>query len=391
MKWWVYPNLYLYVLAPASSGKGRLNLARQLVQPIHDQLLEQNRKELVIYRAQMTEYKCMKGDGVEKPVAPRRMMLTIPANSTATAMYQILNDNDGAGLLFETEGDTLANTFTTDHGNYSDGFRKMFHNEMVSYSRRQNDEHVEIKSPKLATVLSGTPSQLNKLIADSENGLFSRFIYYILPLKPEWHDVFADSSEVTLDEQYADLGQQWYDVYKQLSQFESISFSFTLEQKVAFNEYFDDLNDEMSRVYGDDIIPTVRRLGLIAFKIAMVLSAMRCLEFADYGKDLVCENGDFQIALTIVDTVIEHAARVYVSLSKSNPQKGNSCRQKEAEAKAKLYVELPETFQRKDAVELAKKYKISESTVKRWLKTGLFKCIDRGRYAKNTMCDPMTH
>jgi hypothetical protein len=39
------------------------------------------------------------------------------ANSSATAFFQILNDNNGVGLMFETEGDTLAQIFKSEHGN----------------------------------------------------------------------------------------------------------------------------------------------------------------------------------------------------------------------------------------------------------------------------------
>ena len=41
----VFPNLFAYVVAPASAGKGLLALIRCLVQPIHDQLREQNKLE----------------------------------------------------------------------------------------------------------------------------------------------------------------------------------------------------------------------------------------------------------------------------------------------------------------------------------------------------------
>ena len=54
-------------------------------------------------------------------------MLIIPANNSSTGLFLNLNDNQGVGLLFETEGDTLAQTFKSEHGNYSDGFRKAFH------------------------------------------------------------------------------------------------------------------------------------------------------------------------------------------------------------------------------------------------------------------------
>lgn len=74
---------------------------------------------------------------MDKPQEPTLKMLVIPANNSATGLFQILNDNDGKGLIFETEGDTLAQTFKSEHGNYSDGFRKAFHHETITYNRRR--------------------------------------------------------------------------------------------------------------------------------------------------------------------------------------------------------------------------------------------------------------
>jgi hypothetical protein len=50
----------------------------------------------------------------------------MPVNSNATAFFQILNDNNSAGLMFETEDDTLVQTFKSENGNFSAGFRKAF-------------------------------------------------------------------------------------------------------------------------------------------------------------------------------------------------------------------------------------------------------------------------
>jgi len=123
----VYPNLFLFVSAQASAGKGRLSLCRRLVEPIHRQLRELNKLELEDYRRQQVEYAAnKKNPDVEQPQEPPLRLLFIPANSSATAVFQILNDNQGVGLIFETEGDTMAQTFKTEHGNYSDGFRKAF-------------------------------------------------------------------------------------------------------------------------------------------------------------------------------------------------------------------------------------------------------------------------
>ena len=181
----VYPNLFLFVTARASSGKGRLNLCRHLVEPIHDRLREINEAEVMEYKHKLAEYNAAgkKKVDMEKPEEPPMRMLFIPANSSATAVYQVLNDNGGEGLMFETEGDTLANTFGSDYGNYSDGFRKAFHHETISYIRRKDREYVNIKQPKLSTLLTGTPRQILNLISDAENGLFSRFAFYYLDTK----------------------------------------------------------------------------------------------------------------------------------------------------------------------------------------------------------------
>ncbi|MBP6356234.1 MAG: DUF3987 domain-containing protein, partial [Paludibacter sp.] len=166
----VFANLFLFVTAQASAGKGRLTLCRKLVEPIHKALREQNRAEFEIYQRELTEYAAAKGDKVnmEKPQEPTLKMLVIPANNSATGLFQILNDNKGKGLIFETEGDTLAQTFKSEHGNYSDGFRKAFHHETITYNRRKDREFVEIDMPRLSALLSGTPKQVSALIPNAE-------------------------------------------------------------------------------------------------------------------------------------------------------------------------------------------------------------------------------
>ena len=111
----VWANLFLFVTAKASSGKGRLALCRYLIEPIHEALRKQNEAEYLEYKQKMQEYNCAKNKvGLEKPDEPPLRMLFIPANSSSTAVYQVMNDNGGQGIMFETEGDTLSNTFSSD-------------------------------------------------------------------------------------------------------------------------------------------------------------------------------------------------------------------------------------------------------------------------------------
>ena len=63
---------------------------------IHERLRELNKLEWEQYHERLTEYKQSKDPDMEKPVPPPYRLHIIPANTSATAMYQILHDNGGA-------------------------------------------------------------------------------------------------------------------------------------------------------------------------------------------------------------------------------------------------------------------------------------------------------
>ena len=119
--------------------------------------------------------------------------------------------DNGNLLLFETEGDTVVNTFNSDFGNYSDSFRKAFAHESFGYLRRGDDgEEKEIETPRLSTVLSGTPEQVKSLIKDAENGLLSRFMFYCINSTDEWLDGFDGYSyDTSLEEEFDSLGKRF--------------------------------------------------------------------------------------------------------------------------------------------------------------------------------------
>ena len=377
----VFPNLYLFVTAAASSGKGRLTLCRKIVEPIHRDLREQAKIERGVYQAQMIEYNAGKNKGgdIERPQEPPMRMLLIPANNSATGFFQLLNDNDGAGLIFETEGDTLSQTFKSEHGNFSDGFRKAFHHEAISYNRRKEREYVEIEMPRLSALLSGTPRQVQALIPSAENGLFSRFMFYCMDSQPTWRDVFKCDGEQVADDYFYELGQWFFQYYAMLkNRNEPTQFSLTSKQQSEFNIYFDKLHKQYTYLLGIDYNATVLRLGLIAFRVAMVLTVLREMENAE--NVLVCRDNDFNTALSLVDVLIQHAAKVFNDLPvEAEVNKRSAKRQALLEA-------LPPEFSRSDYITAARNLGINERTVERYIKkfvdSGLVCHLDFDSYQK---------
>ena len=395
----VFSNLFLYVTARASAGKGRLSLCRHLVAPIHRELREQYRKSMEKYKQDQLQYVLNKKKGeATEPQEPPFLTLFIPANSTATVVYQTLSQNDGVGLLFETEGDTLANAFNSDLGNYSDGFRKAFHHETISYLRKKDREYVEITKPKFSAILSGTPQQVFNLIPSAENGLFSRFIFYIMPTEIVWHDMFSADSDTTADDLFKEIGRDFCQFHKMLSA-QYIRFTLTTDQQRQFNAFFTQTQEEYAALFGDDIIASVRRLGLILFRFAMILTVLRQMDDGAFplpsGNEeghrpesiLVCADADFATALAMVKVLLQHSAAVFQTLPRHDFYKPRGHRNTNDRRQA-FFAALPDVFDRAAYLKAAASLSVSEKTAERYIsdlcKAGLLEHPAIDNYKKKT-------
>jgi hypothetical protein len=282
----------------------------------------------------------------------------------------------------QTELVRVCRTAAENHAkrNFSDGFRKAFHHETISYLRRKDREFVELENPRLSALLSGTPKQVSALIPNAENGLFSRFIFYFMNIKPVWKDVFANSGDQTLDLYFKDLGEQFHDFYNCLKQQEEMRFCLTASQQQAFNAYFAQTQIQFLALYGDDYIATVRRLGLITFRISMILTVLRLMQDQLFITPLICSNTDFNTALKMVKILVQHAAKVFDALPADTiPPINNN-------PKLALLQALPAQFDRAKYIEIATQLQIPESTadkqIARFLSAGLITRQTHGSYAK---------
>lgn len=312
----VFPNLFFFLSARAGSGKGRMDLCRQIAGPIHRRLKEEHAKKLDQYELELAAWEAApKKSRGPKPQKPDQTMLYIPADTSATAFNQLLSENCGCGIIFDTEADGLADSFESDFGNYSKSFRAAFHHESISYHRRGGDEDVEIENPKLSAILSGTPKQVIRLIGSAENGLFSRFMFYRLESELVWRSVLKNQNKVTMDDKFNALGEEFLQFYDDFCQGMSVHFMVTDAQNDAFDNYFRELMHDYIRIFQEDILGSVFRLGLICYRIAMVLTALRMKDNADVSSEVTCDDVDFNTALTISRVLAVHMAKIYDELT----------------------------------------------------------------------------
>ena len=393
----VYPNLYLFVVADAGMGKGALTLCRELVAPINRNLHELSQRMEQEYKEAMNTYiKSKKSDGAAMPTEPPMRMLIIPANSSASSLLKILGDNDGVGLLFESEGDTLSQTLKSDYGNYSDVLRKAFHHELVSLSRRKDREYCEVCNPRVSVALAGTPEQVRRLIPDAENGLMSRFCFYIIRFKRGIRNVFATSDiSQSKNTMFRIFGDRFCHLHEEFVNHGSYSFSLPSALQEQFIKYLSRVNEECCDEVDNRMQGIVRRMGLIAYRIMMVLTAVRHLENvynvqADSNGiiQLVCQESDYFVAMNICDTLLYHAVFIYRNLSGNQSKQTSSALQETGVAARRntLYNILPETFTKKDYDAAVLALGENSSTAAKWIeafiRSGKLRRIEQGKYRK---------
>lgn len=312
----VSPNLYFLLIAKASADKDILKWCKHLVMPVDLHLRHQSAILLKEYSLWKKEYPSnkLKTPNIKILQKPQEQTFFIPANLSAAKMYDLLSGNKGQGLIIDTGGDHLSLVFKSRHSHYLDVYHKAFHHEPISRYRETNQKVIEINYPQLSTVLAGTNQQVATLIPDVENRLSSRFIFYCMNIQPERKNVFARDEATGLLEHFSHLGDEYLKLYETLKAGVAIEFTFTERQKEEFHHFFSQLQEKYLALHGMDYMGTIRRMGLIAFRIAMIFNGLRILETGDFSPKQECLDVDFYATLSMIKVLIMHSGHVFNQL-----------------------------------------------------------------------------
>lgn len=359
-------NLYTFVVAPAASGKSGLASAKVLGQKYHNKLLEESEAKKKAYTIQMQVYKKKLADKkcsveeLEMPEEPPFKVLFIPANNSSARVIQHLKEGDQNGIFCETEADSMGNVLKQDWGGYSDLLRKAFHHEPISYSRKTNKEYVEINKAALAVALAGTPGQVINLIKSSEDGLFSRFLFYVFKSENIWINAAETSNGVNLSAHFNTLADEVFHFVEFLETKQRIDVKLSPDHWMKLNDFGRNSLVTLTCLHSEDMASTSKRLGLILLRLCMILTAQRYYDSAEIQTEYHCSDEDFETALTLIKVYEQHAVFMFNELPKSSTGADKALK--------RFYDLLPDNFQRKDAIELANtKLNIKERTADSYL------------------------
>jgi hypothetical protein len=206
--------------------------------------------------------------------------------------------------------------------------------------------------------------------------------------------MFASHDGTTADEKFKEIGRDFFTFLKKFPK-RPVQFTLSRSQMDQFNAYFEATQLRFAQLLGDEIVATVRRLGLILFRFAMILTVLRRIDDASKStkseeKDLrlVCSDDDFATALTMVKVLLQHSVAVFQSLPRNPKTAALKSRQLiAAEAREKFLAALPETFDRPTYLQTAASLNITEKTAERYLhffiKSGQLLHPSTGQYRKN--------
>lgn len=370
------PDLYSMIIASAAAGKGYANQARQLGLRLSDFYEEEN-----LIRSELNASQNRIG---QTNIPSSLRTLFFPANSSSRALYDLLQANNGKGLIFETEIDTLLTAIGQDWGNFSDLTRKAFHHESCSLSRK--GELLTLNDPRLSIFMSGTHDQFREMFKNSENGLYSRFAFYTFDSKPEWISQRPSESINQLHLYIDELSSWLLDLNRGLNE-RSAKLEVALAEHCwnQMDEYFCKKVIEFEEEeYPEELIANIRRSGIILTKICVVFTLLRA--YHELGDELFLKNSitvqdiDFKNALTITDTILNHSFYLYGLLKDGNDGVLKNQRM------VHFYNELPVFFSTKEAKKIGDSLNIPTASVGRYLSklvsSGILTNIQHGEYAK---------
>jgi hypothetical protein len=376
-------NLFQVIVGPPASNKGitlhsrvildkvQIRLKRQYLvdkakhlKALHDRKEKENQKSIDSLDVKKSEEINIESesssnnnnyDHLEVSLTePNQKHIILPSDISSAALVDLVEKNDGFGLIFDSEAQTILNTFKQDWGaNLTSMLLKTFENEPLELARKSLKSMISIPEPRLSVLLTGNPEHLSGLVKSITNGLYSRFCIYQTQ-KIGWMDIKQNENNKNYLEGYGELSTIVGDLNESLSTGLNIQFRLTGDQIEMFNKFFGSLDGILSSEIDTNFSSVVKRMGVICYRICSLLGAMR--NHASLNRHLECSNEDFAVALSVCSTLLKHSVYTFMTSAETNLPL------------VKFYSQLPTRFTRKEAQIVASDMEVKVRTMDLYLK-----------------------
>ena len=366
-------DLYLVVLAGSGRGKGVMQLASILPSAIQAYYDELNKKNMREYQQNLLKWNLEERlaaqekrvpDLDKRPEAPLVRILKVAPNISKSQLILALEASGTVGLVMNaSELDMVSSAMHQDCGKHDDVMRAAFQHEEISSYFKIDQRLIIVSAPRLTLCASGTPAQLHKFISSLENGLYSRVSFYIGQAPWKYQSANPGKDRLDMRAYFKEMSEELLRMFIFLSG----SPTEVLFTEGQWDEHAKRFSEHLREVVAeDDDSPgaIVLRHGLMAARIAMVLTALRKCEPQWNTSEWTCSDEDFRTAMQIADVLLEHS--LLLSTSMDDSSKGIKPVKFFFRLRPVLN-KLPETFTHSELLAAAKEEGISPSSAKRYL------------------------
>lgn len=356
-----HPNLFSMQIGSAGSGKGTARHSIEVLENISE----------------------IFDDSFDLFSDTENLKLLIAGNNSVSNTIIRVVQNKGAGVIFETEADTISNNYSNDWGDATNVHRAAFHNEPINYDRMENGSQY-CPCPHYSMNITCTPNQVKGIVRSKENGMLSRVNYYLLKTNPEYLNQRPRKNgsykiDILKEKTNQELGD-WYTSFRD----KKIMFELSDEQWSKFDEQNEEVFYNWKAEYGEDKHDIIVRNNTMKFKIMMTLTALRNngKDFSDTNNIMKCNDVDFKIAMLLGETIFKGSLYV-VDLLEQSSKYGITNDFIPLKKMDEVLNKLESKFKTSEYIKTCNLFDIPERTAYRYLKTdNNIKKVRRGWYEK---------
>ncbi len=305
---------------------------------------------------------------------PNPKHIILPSDISSASLVDLIEKNDGFGLIFDSEAQTILNTFKQDWGaNLASMLLKTFENEPLELARKSMKTMISIPEPRFSVLLTGNPEHLFGLVKSITNGLYSRFCIYQTQ-ENGWIDMKQNENDKNYLKGYEKLSILVDEINDSLANGVGLEFEPSTDQIEAYNQFFGTIDGILTSQIDSNFSSVVKRMGVVSFRIAAILGAIRNKSHSTTR--LTCIDEDFAIAISICSTLLKHSVYTFQTTTDTDSPI------------IEFYNNLPYSFNRKQALVVAESLGIKSRRMDTYLKelTGSKKIskVTHGAYEKST-------
>ncbi|MEG1564951.1 MAG: YfjI family protein, partial [Bacteroides sp.] len=317
------PHFYFLAIAHAGGGKGVLSLAALLPNAIAKHYEQQNEQTMKVYNQAMQDWDVEQRKALSErraadlslcPERPKLITLKVSPNISKSRLILYLEANGKLGVIINApELDMVSGAIRQDCGKHDDVFRAAFQHEEVSSDYKIDGRQVMAHHPHLACCFSGTPDQLSKFIVSWENGLYSRMTIYAGEADWVWRSAAPREQGTDSRAVFIELSRELLEMHLFLLQ-SPTEVVFSTEQWEQHTQRFGRWLQEVVGEKENSPGAIVLRHGLMAIRIASILTTLRKCECPFCTPQYSCTDEDFTTAMQLVEVLIEHSLLLSTAL-----------------------------------------------------------------------------